>query len=95
VTLYNAKYKGYDCTVREVTDRRGEIVVTARGNVHARYGDFVALAVDEAPRGFRSTRIDRVIRKDDARLELGEEIVPKSQAGKDEKPTLDQIENEE
>lgn len=95
MTLYNAKYKGYDCTVREITDRRGETVVTARGNVHARYGDFVALAVDEAPRGYRNTRIDRVIRKDDAKLELGEEIVPKSQSVKDAKPTLDQTENEE
>lgn len=76
MTLNKAVYRGLSCVVREVTDPAGENVVTARGNVYARSGDYVALGVDVAPRGFRSTVIDRVVRRGDPHLTVGEVYIP-------------------
>lgn len=90
---YNATYKGFPCVVRLVEDHRGDTVVTKRGNIHARPGDYVAVGVDEAPPGFRGQTIDRVVRRDDRSLILGEEIVTVLPV-KDRPPTLDEIEAE-
>lgn len=92
--LFKAEYKGFPCEVRLVEDRKGENVVTADGNVFARQGDYVALNVDKAPRGYRSDRIDRVLRSNDTKLTLGEEIVPEPESVPDETPTLSDVESE-
>jgi hypothetical protein len=86
--LFEADYNGYPCTVREVTDRRGETVVTAKGNVHARAGDYVALGVDDAPKGYGSATIARVIRRNDDALELGDEVETQVDDVRAERETL-------
>jgi hypothetical protein len=63
-------YAGYDCLYREITDPLGETVVTKRGNKYARKGDYVVNGLDEAPMGYHSQTIARVIRADDNNLSL-------------------------
>lgn len=92
--LFKAEYKGFPCEIRLVEDRKGENVVTVDGNVYAREGDYVALNVDKAPRGFRSDRIDRVVRAKDKKLVVGEEIKPEQEEEPEETPTLDDFEND-
>lgn len=58
-------YAGYDCMYREVTDSQGEAHATKRGNRFARKGDFIVLGLDEAPAGYHSQTIARVVRKED------------------------------
>jgi hypothetical protein len=61
-------YAGYKCTYREVRSDDGENVVTKRGNKYARKGDYVVLGLDEAPAGYGSQTIARVVRVDDNNL---------------------------
>lgn len=68
--LWNATYDGRECVVREVTQDEGEYVVTNDGNVHVRKGDYVALDLVRAPRGYKSRHIEKVIRTKDNRLVL-------------------------
>jgi hypothetical protein len=61
-------YAGYSCKYREVRSDDGEHVVTKRGNVYARKGDYVVNGLDEAPRGYHSQTIARVVRVNDSNL---------------------------
>ena len=63
-------YAGYDCQYREVVDQLGEYIVTKRGNKYARKGDYVVYGLDEAPVGYHSQTIARVVRADDSNLSL-------------------------
>jgi hypothetical protein len=63
-------YSGYDCQYREIKLEAGETVVTKRGNVYARKGDYVVSGLDEAPAGYHSQSIPRVIRSEDNNLTL-------------------------
>lgn len=63
-------YASYDCTYREVEEASGEYVVTKRGNRYARKGDYIVMGLDEAPQGYGSQTIARVVRKDDDNLSL-------------------------
>lgn len=63
-------YAGYDCRYREITDPLGETVATKRGNKYARKGDYVVDGLDEAPVGYHSQTITRVVRADDNNLNL-------------------------
>lgn len=74
MNLWEATYDGRACTVREVTDAIGEEVTTNDGNVHARKGDYVALDLAKAPRGYRSRHIEKVLRAKDNRLVLVRQI---------------------
>jgi hypothetical protein len=61
-------YAGYACKYREVRPDEGEWVVTKRGNVYARKGDYVVNGLDEAPKGYHSQTIARVVRVSDSNL---------------------------
>lgn len=74
MNLFEADYAGRPCTVREVTQPEGEEVNTNDGLVHARKGDYVALDLVRAPRGYRGQHIEAIIRAKDNRLVLGNAI---------------------
>lgn len=90
IKLWEAEYNGHACTVREITQDDGEQVNTTDDVVHARKGDYVALDLVRAPRGYRSRHIEKVIRAKDNRLVLGREISPSEPEPEDDTDYYDE-----
>lgn len=90
IKMWTAEYAERACTVREITQEDGEEVNTTDGVVHARKGDYVALDLVKAPRGYRSRHIEKVIRNKDTRLKLLEEISSDDSTVEDEPDYLDE-----